>query len=367
MADRVISWNTIRLTGHLRLEHLQEVPRDGLALAILIRGEIELVGVLQQRLQPLDDVALVRVDLVLGLEVGVDVDRQALRRAGRGRARPRPRRRSRRRGTALIVLALAGDSTMTRGRDAEGGDTAAGYERHQRACQAIRRDAPAPDGSRVGSPAMANLLRLIVDLAEDDGARAEFLTDPEPRSTEFDDLCSEDVAAALDVARQQVEPDVCPSGSPTALATGPGRGESAREAAAPGARHALRGASTTTGASDRRRRARGRPTVRRGRSVPSTSGPWTAAVPARTTSTRARHRRSPRFPTHPAGSSSACSSSCRCPTACPMQASNPAPRRPIVAVHRDPELSYEIEVSGDDGGRRFLGVVPTSAVAQRKF
>ena len=50
MAARVISWNTIRFTGTVRLEHLEQVPRDGLALAILIGGEVELVGVLQQRL-----------------------------------------------------------------------------------------------------------------------------------------------------------------------------------------------------------------------------------------------------------------------------------------------------------------------------
>ena len=51
VADRlgVISWNTMRLTGTRGLQHLEQVPRDGLALAILIGGEIDLVGVLEQR------------------------------------------------------------------------------------------------------------------------------------------------------------------------------------------------------------------------------------------------------------------------------------------------------------------------------
>ena len=35
----------------LGLEHLEQVPGDGLALAILIRGEIERVGVLEGPLQ----------------------------------------------------------------------------------------------------------------------------------------------------------------------------------------------------------------------------------------------------------------------------------------------------------------------------
>ena len=33
---------------HLGLEHLEQVPRDGLALAVLIGGEQEFVGVLEQ-------------------------------------------------------------------------------------------------------------------------------------------------------------------------------------------------------------------------------------------------------------------------------------------------------------------------------
>ena len=49
IASLVISWKTIRLTGSLGLELVEEVPGDGLALAVLIGGEEELVGVLEQR------------------------------------------------------------------------------------------------------------------------------------------------------------------------------------------------------------------------------------------------------------------------------------------------------------------------------
>ncbi len=42
----------------LRLQHLEEVPRDGLTLAILICGEVEPVGVLKRRLQVTDDLLL---------------------------------------------------------------------------------------------------------------------------------------------------------------------------------------------------------------------------------------------------------------------------------------------------------------------
>ena len=47
----VISWKTIRLTGTLRLQHLEQVPRDRLALAVLVGREVELVRVLERRLQ----------------------------------------------------------------------------------------------------------------------------------------------------------------------------------------------------------------------------------------------------------------------------------------------------------------------------
>ncbi len=42
MAGRVISWKTIRLTGTRGRQHLEQVPGDRLALAVLVRGQIDL-------------------------------------------------------------------------------------------------------------------------------------------------------------------------------------------------------------------------------------------------------------------------------------------------------------------------------------
>ena len=66
------------LHGHRRLQHLEEVPRDGLALAVLIRREVELVGVLERPLQLGDRRLLAGVHLVVDLEVVVDVDAEPL-------------------------------------------------------------------------------------------------------------------------------------------------------------------------------------------------------------------------------------------------------------------------------------------------
>ena len=60
--------------GDLGLEHLEEVPRDGLALAVLVRREQELVRVLELALELGDLLLLVRVDDVVRLEAVVDVD-----------------------------------------------------------------------------------------------------------------------------------------------------------------------------------------------------------------------------------------------------------------------------------------------------
>ena len=62
------------LDGDLGLQGLLEVPRDRLTLAVLIRGEIELVGRLQRPLELGDLLLLVGVDDVVGREVVVDVD-----------------------------------------------------------------------------------------------------------------------------------------------------------------------------------------------------------------------------------------------------------------------------------------------------
>jgi hypothetical protein len=62
------------LHRHLRLELLEEVPADGLTLAILIGREEELVRRLQRRLQLPDDVLLVLVDDVGRFEAVVHID-----------------------------------------------------------------------------------------------------------------------------------------------------------------------------------------------------------------------------------------------------------------------------------------------------
>ena len=62
---------------HLGLELVEQVPRDGLALAVLVGGEVELVGVLEQALQLGHVRLLVAGHDVDGLEVVVDVDAEA--------------------------------------------------------------------------------------------------------------------------------------------------------------------------------------------------------------------------------------------------------------------------------------------------
>ena len=60
--------------GDLRLQHLAEVPGDGLALAILVRCEQELVGLGELLLEIGDDPFLVGVDDVERLEPVLNVD-----------------------------------------------------------------------------------------------------------------------------------------------------------------------------------------------------------------------------------------------------------------------------------------------------
>jgi hypothetical protein len=57
----------------LGLQLLQQVPGDGLALAVLVSGEQQFVGILQGSLQLGDLLPLVGVDHVQRLEVGVHV------------------------------------------------------------------------------------------------------------------------------------------------------------------------------------------------------------------------------------------------------------------------------------------------------
>ena len=60
------------------VQDLEQMPSNGLPFAILIGGEIELVGVLEEPLQAADMAFLVGVNQVEGLEVVLDVDSQDL-------------------------------------------------------------------------------------------------------------------------------------------------------------------------------------------------------------------------------------------------------------------------------------------------
>ena len=62
---------------HLGLERLEEVPRDGLTLAVTVRREVELVDTLEQVLEFGDGALLVGADDVERLEVVVDVHAEA--------------------------------------------------------------------------------------------------------------------------------------------------------------------------------------------------------------------------------------------------------------------------------------------------
>ena len=62
------------LHRNLRVQHLEQVPGDRLPLAVLISGEVELVGVLERAFQVGDGLALLLGDDVVGLETVLDID-----------------------------------------------------------------------------------------------------------------------------------------------------------------------------------------------------------------------------------------------------------------------------------------------------
>ena len=63
--------------GNLRLQDLQEVPRDSLTLAVLISCQEEFVGFLEELLEFSDLFLLIRVHHVVRLEALVHVDSEA--------------------------------------------------------------------------------------------------------------------------------------------------------------------------------------------------------------------------------------------------------------------------------------------------
>ena len=66
--------------GNLRLQDLQEVPRDGLTLAVLISCQIEFVALLEELLEFGDLFLLIRVHHVVGLKAIIHVDGEAAER-----------------------------------------------------------------------------------------------------------------------------------------------------------------------------------------------------------------------------------------------------------------------------------------------
>ena len=116
IAAWVISWNTIRFTGTRRLQHLEQVPRDRFAFAVLIRREIELVGTACSAFfSSLMICLLVGVDLVLDREAVARCRRSGPWPAGPGRGPSTPCTVKSPPRKPAMVRALAGDSTITRG------------------------------------------------------------------------------------------------------------------------------------------------------------------------------------------------------------------------------------------------------------
>ena len=108
------------LDGDLRLQDFAQMPRDRFALAILVRREQQLVGLLQLALEVGDDALLVGVDDVVGLELVIDVDTEL----AVGRARLRRNVRCALRQVAdvadagfdrVVVAEVAGDGPRFRG------------------------------------------------------------------------------------------------------------------------------------------------------------------------------------------------------------------------------------------------------------
>ena len=129
--------------GHLRLQHLDEMPGDRLALAILVRREQELVRLGEPFLQVGDDLLLLGIDDVVRLEALLHVDAE---RAEALALRPRDVLGTIRevadvadaRPDGVVVAEVAGDGPRLGGRLDD--DEALGH----------RRDTLAPDSAGAG-------------------------------------------------------------------------------------------------------------------------------------------------------------------------------------------------------------------------
>lgn len=216
---------------------------------------------------------------------------------------------------------------------------------------------------------MGNLLRIVLALTEDQDARRALRRDPDAVLGGVDGLCTEDVVAVLDVVRHQVAPELSDRLTGV-MAQRPGGDHDPEE----GARltllalcDAVEGAAPAVGSRDV---PPGPPGGDRSPHLWAIDGSGDTAVgsgdedffdpdpgdaPPRTTPLAP-------VPDPPGGFEFSPLELVQLPAGLPDVGIEPGALATVVAVHRDPELHYEIEVSGGDGGRRFLGTVPPSSL-----
>ena len=217
---------------------------------------------------------------------------------------------------------------------------------------------------------MANLLRLIVELAEDADARASFRDDPDAALADFEDLCGEDVAAVVDVARIQVDPKIAERLTDVLRASsGAQRPFDAAVAAMLSLCDAVEGPAVVN--------LLGQSYVPTDHEVPDRPPGldrpvhlW-AVGPSEESASEdgpgsASHAPLAPVPDPPGGFDFSILELVSLPEGIPEAGIEPGAEATIVAVVEEPERSYEIEVSGPDGERLYLGVVPTSKVAPRR-
>lgn len=214
---------------------------------------------------------------------------------------------------------------------------------------------------------MANLLRIIVELVEDASARADFCEDPERVLADIDDLTGEDVVAALKVAAIQVEPEAARHITDLSLPHDPEAGPRDTAIAAMVAmceKIELGGLISFPQAAGEMPRYEDHvvPDHPPGRSRPAHLRAVAGAGEAGD-STPDSPRLAP-VPDPPGGFEFGVLELVLLPDGIPDAGVEPGAVGTVVAVHRDPSLGYEVEVSGEDGGRQFLGVLPPSAVAR---
>ena len=205
---------------------------------------------------------------------------------------------------------------------------------------------------------MANLLRLIVELAEEPDARRAFRADPDGSLAGFDDLCGEDVTAAADLARVQVDPRIAERITDV-LGMRPPDDRDHRVVA-------VRTLLTLCDAVDSAAipvidapRASGQalPEAPPGPSRPSHL--WAVDGHGETDGDQdARATALAPVPDPPGGFEFAPLELVELPEGIPEAGIEPGTVATVVAVHREPALEYEIEVTDEGGGRRFLGTVP---------